>query len=94
MTRGGRRQGQSRRHCPYVSFGGTCYNCNQKGHRAFQSSQKKNASSNGNGNKNGCGNGRIKKHLVCGICDKIDHRDPNFWLKPPTQGHNSNVLAI
>jgi hypothetical protein len=58
------------------AFGGTCYNCQEKGHRANQCSKKDGPN---NGYRNASGNTRGKFKGECNNCGKIGHKKSECW---------------
>jgi hypothetical protein len=54
-----------------AAFGGTCYNCQEKGHRANHGPKKDGSS---NGNRNASGNAKGKLEGECNNCGKIGTR--------------------
>jgi hypothetical protein len=59
-----------------AAFGGTCYNCQEKGHRANQCPKKYGPS---NGNPNASGNTRGKFKWECNNYGKIGHKKSECW---------------
>jgi hypothetical protein len=59
-----------------AAFGGTCYNCQEKGHRPNQCPKKDGPS---NGNHNASGNNRGKFKGECNNCGKIGHKKSECW---------------
>jgi hypothetical protein len=59
-----------------AAFGGTCYNCQEKGHRANQC-PKKYKPSNGNHIVSGDTRGKFKGE--CNNCGKIGHKKSDCW---------------
>jgi hypothetical protein len=59
-----------------AAFGGTCYNCQEKGHRANQCLKKTGPN---NRNRSEGGNTRGKFSGICNHCGKIGHKKSNFW---------------
>jgi hypothetical protein len=59
-----------------ATFGGTCYNCQEKGHRANQCPKKDGPS---NGNRNSSGNTRGKFKGECNNYGKIGHKKSDCW---------------
>jgi hypothetical protein len=58
------------------AFGGTCYNCQEKGHRANQC-PKKDGPNNGYHNTSGNTQGKFKGE--CNNCDNIRHKKSDCW---------------
>jgi hypothetical protein len=59
-----------------AAFGGACYNCQEKGHRANQYPKKYGPS---NGNHNASGNTRGNFKGECNMCGKIGHKKSHCW---------------
>jgi hypothetical protein len=59
-----------------AAFGGTCYNCQEKGHIANQCPKKDGPS---NYNHNASGNTRGKFKGECNMCGKIGHKKSHCW---------------
>jgi hypothetical protein len=58
------------------AFVGTCYNCQEKGHRANQCPKKDGPN---NGSRNASGNTRGKFKGECNNCGKIGHNKSDCW---------------
>jgi hypothetical protein len=59
-----------------VAFRGTCYNCQEKGHRANQCPKKDGPSY---GNRSPSGNHTGKFEGECNNCGKIGHKKSECW---------------
>jgi hypothetical protein len=59
-----------------TAFGGTCYNCQEKGHKANQFPNKDGPS---NGNRNASVNTQGKFKGDCNNCGKIGHKNSDCW---------------
>jgi hypothetical protein len=58
------------------AFGGTCYNCQEKGHKANQFPNKDGPN---NGYRNASGNIQGKFKVECNNCGKIGHKKSDCW---------------
>jgi hypothetical protein len=59
-----------------AALGGTCNNCQEKGHRAYQCPKK---AGHSNGNLNVGGNTKGKFSGTCNQCGKIGHKKSDCW---------------
>jgi hypothetical protein len=64
------------------AFGGYCYKCKAKGHKASDCPVKGGDNNiNNNGNGKGGGKGKQKFKGKCNNCGKVGHREVDCWLK-------------
>jgi hypothetical protein len=81
----------------FAAFGGTCYNCQEKGHKAKQCPKKDGPS---NGNRDASVNIRDKFKGEWNNCGKIGHKKSDFWQleenknKRPKDYHRGNAKHV
>jgi len=72
-----------------MNFGGFCYNCKQKGHKANKC-PKKNGGKSGGGKQNNNGGGSGKFGGKCNNCGKVGHRGSDCWDKEENASKRPN----